>query len=100
MKDAIFILIVVLLLFGLTAFRYRRQIAAARRIWQMLRGTEPAGNSPASQIPYQSANTAVPLVKCARCGTWTPLDRSIRLNQNLYYCSTDCLENKAAAKLN
>jgi hypothetical protein len=98
MKDAIFILIVALILFGLTAFRYRKQLVAAHRVWQMLRGSGQTGNFPVNQPPERKTNAAVPLVKCARCGTWTPLDRSIRL-KNVYYCSTDCLESKVAAQL-
>jgi MYND finger. len=99
MKDAVFIFFVIVILLGLTAFRYRRQIVAARRIWQMLKGNGLAGGFPVEQVREQNTNTATPLVKCSRCGTWTPLDRSIRLSNNIYYCSTNCLENKVAAKL-
>jgi hypothetical protein len=95
MREAFFILIVVFILLALTAFRYRRQLAAAHQIWQMLRGNA-RGSFPINQAPQQKpSNEPTPLVKCARCGTWTPLDRSIRLNQNIYYCSSNCLENKA-----
>jgi len=98
MREVFFILVVVFILLALTAFRYRKQLVAAHRIWQMLRGTAP-GTFPVNNVPTKKpTNEPVPLVKCTRCGTWTPLDRSIKLGQSIYYCSSNCMENKAVSR--
>ncbi len=88
MREAIFIILVVLVLAGATAFRYRRQIAAVLNVWKMLR----SGGTPGGTLNPPPA--AAQLVKCVHCGIWVPEPRAIRYGQDLYYCSDKCLRAK------
>ena len=67
MKEAFFILLIVLVLFGLTAYRYRRQIAMGLQIWRMLKGAREMQPRNASQIDPQPVERGE-LVNCSRCG--------------------------------
>lgn len=96
MREAIFILIVLLVLAGLTAYRYRNQIRAFLHFWrslkdmrnQMLRRQTEIGEKPAASGP---------LVHCSKCGKWVPEDASVRLGATSFYCSTKCLEASVKA---
>jgi hypothetical protein len=95
MKETLFILLVVLVLALLTAFRYRRQISAAQQVWRMLKSARVGAGR--SEPELKQANQARQLVKCARCGTWVPEPRAIRFSPTLYYCSEKCSMAKTAA---
>jgi hypothetical protein len=92
MKEAFFILLVIFLLAALTAFKYRRALTGAGTIWRSFK--ELNARPPVNQV--SKANTENTLVRCARCGVWTPQDRSIKL-AGVSYCSKLCLESKASA---
>lgn len=91
MKEALFILTVLAVILGLTAVRYRRQIAGVIQIWRSLKSAR-------DQIRQrQESGQAVPdktgnLVNCAKCGTWVPEQTAISLRGGIFYCSTKCLE--------
>lgn len=92
MKEVIFIVVVLLVLMGFTVFKYRRQIASVYRFFAMLRSMRqmrPPGS--VQDLPQEKAAGGV-LVNCAKCGTWIPEDRAIRLGSKTIYCSTACLE--------
>ena len=94
MREAVFILLVIFALLALTAFRYRRGIIGAWRVWQTfkgLRGAPPIVNQQIEQPEKESK-----LVRCSRCGTWVPEARSIRMRGGIAYCSNECVESKAA----
>jgi len=96
MREALFILIVVGLLLAFTAFRYRRQIMGAYQVWKMLKGT--AIRPGESRETIDGGNEASgPLVNCAKCGTWVPESRAIKLGARMFYCSTACVERSATA---
>ncbi len=91
MKEAFFILLVLLVLAGLTLYRYRRQIKTVLEFWrsiQTIRGQAKASNEQLRDEPV----SAGPLVNCPKCGTWVPEEKAIRLGKSAFYCSTKCLE--------
>ncbi len=91
MKEAFFILIVLIVLAGFTAFRYRRQINAMLNLWRTLQTIRQTEQSNGNRIQDEPA-AAGPLVNCPKCGTWVPEEKAIKLGSSAYYCSTKCLE--------
>lgn len=91
MKEAIFILLIVAVLIGLTAFRYRKQILAVLNVWRMLKSMKHA-NTPGIE---GSERASGPLVNCAKCGTWVPETHAMKFGKNSYYCSAACVEKSA-----
>lgn len=94
MKEAIFILLIVAVLIGWTVFRYRKQLAAMLNVWRMLK-TLREGNKPGEGRIAGSEKASGPLVNCAKCGTWVPETRAVKLGKNSYYCSAACVEKSA-----
>ena len=90
MRELFFIFVVLLVLFGLTAYRYRKQLSMGLQIWRMLKGAKEMQAKNASQIDPQPANRGE-LVNCSRCGKWTPLATAIKFGPTIYYCSTECV---------
>ena len=91
MREALVILLVLFVILALTAVRYRKQIAAMLHIWRSLKAMR-------SQIKEKGSVTepsipAGPLVNCAKCGTWVPEQRAIKLRGGTNYCSSACLES-------
>lgn len=93
MREALFILVILLVLFGLTAYRYRKQLAIGLQIWRMLKGAREMQSKNASQIDPQPVDRGE-LVNCSRCGKWTPSSTAIKFGPTIYYCSTQCLQQK------
>ncbi len=93
MREAFFILIVLLALVGLTAYRYRKQLMFALQIWRTLTG---AREMQMKNIPTNESENQVKgeLVNCSRCGKWTPQTTAIKFGATIYYCSTRCLQSK------
>ena len=94
MREAIFILLVLVVLAALTAYRYRRQIGTIIHLWRALSGMRQKSGPPI--LDQSSAAAAGPRVNCAKCGTWIPRDRAIALG-GTNYCSAKCVETKAKA---
>ncbi|MEP7214034.1 MAG: hypothetical protein ABI791_13220 [Acidobacteriota bacterium] len=90
MKEAVFILLVVAVLFALTAFRYRKQIQTVLGVWRML--STGRSNAGGRQVQGEQKGSSGKLVNCAKCGTWVPEQRAIRVPPNIYYCSRECVE--------
>ena len=45
--------------------------------------------------PQERTPSRNKLVRCDRCGTWIPADRSMKLNSGMAtYCSAECMANK------
>ena len=91
MREAIFILIVIVVLLGLTAVRYRKQIKAmiglARKLKELKEGAGLGGSAVKNDRP-------VALVNCSSCGVWIPQDRILKA-KNKAYCSDACLKKPA-----
>lgn len=93
MREALFILVILLVLFGLTAYRYRKQISMGLQIWRMLKGAREMQVKSTSQIDPQPVERGE-LVNCSRCGKWSPASTAIKFGPTIYYCSTQCLHQK------
>ncbi len=50
-----------------------------------------AGKGEEKQIERREESKDVPLVRCAKCGTWISQDKILKLGSS-NYCSTACLE--------
>lgn len=95
MREFVVILLVILILLGLTAYKYRRQIAMVIGFGKMLR--EARANIKQASAPRQIDPEPSELVSCTRCGTWVPQDRAIRFDARTYYCSQDCVRSAMSA---
>ena len=95
MKEAFVILIVLAVIAGSTAIRYRKQIATALQIWRSLKSMRNQMKESRDRSAPERSVSAGPLVNCAKCGTWVPEDRAISLRGGVFYCSSACLETTA-----
>jgi hypothetical protein len=94
MREALFILAIIFVLFGLTAYRYRRQLMVGLQIWRMMKGArDMQSKMKSSQAEPQPVDKGE-LVNCSRCGKWTPASTAIKFGPTIYYCSTQCLQQK------
>ncbi|MCA1589878.1 MAG: hypothetical protein LC730_06335 [Acidobacteria bacterium] len=93
MKEALFILLIVLGLLAFTAVRYRRQIAAAIHFWRLIKGARTGIKEGNTSLP-KNQDEQGRLVNCSKCGRWTSENEAIRLGKVTFFCSTSCLENR------
>ena len=91
MRDALFILLGLVVLAGLTVYRYRKQIRSILEFWKTIQTIRSGAKSARGEIRDEPAANG-PLVHCPKCGTWVPEERAIRLGRTAFYCSTKCLE--------
>ena len=85
MKEALFILLVVLVLLALTAVRYRKQIAGMIGFARMLKEAKQSVSqgSPRIQSPSEKS---IPLVNCSKCGVWIPQNKARKFGDE-FVCS-------------
>ncbi len=93
--EILLILAVMLAIVVLTVVRYRRQIGAVYRFWQMLKQARIQGNRRPNEMNEPSEAERGPLVNCAKCGTWVPESKAIKLAPRVFYCSSGCVEKAA-----
>ncbi len=77
----------------LIAVRYRRQIQTGIYFYRMFRKMRQMGKSSEKQIDKKETASDVPLVRCAKCGKWTPQTKALNLRSKTFYCSSNCLES-------
>jgi len=94
----IIILILLFVVAAIIVIRYRRQIQTAIFVWKMFRKMRQASKPTEKQIEKQENLNDVPLVKCAKCGTWMPQKNAMNLRSKTFYCSANCMES--AVKVN
>lgn len=94
MREAIFILVVVAVLLGLTAIRYRKTIAGMIGLAKMLKD---AKDSASSKNTISGEKASVQLVNCVICGVWLPQDKAIKRREGFFYCSDACAKTVAVA---
>ena len=94
MREAFFILLVIAVILALTAYRYRSHIGAVYRLWKVLRSAKVEH---ANEIGEPAEAVKGPLVNCAKCGTWVPESKAIKLGARTFYCSVACMEKAATA---
>ena len=95
MKEALFILMVVAALAALTAYRYRRQIRTVLQFWRMAKEMRQMHTQARREVEEPKPAVTGRLVNCAKCGTWVPEERALRLGRSNAFCSSDCLEKSA-----
>ncbi len=94
MTKILFILLILIVLFGLIALRYRRQIQTALYFWRMFRKMRQMGKSePENKLENQESPKDAQLVRCAKCNTWFPQTKALNLRSKTFYCSANCMEN-------
>ena len=97
MREAIVILAVIAILLLLTAVRYRKQIAAGIQIWRSMKAMHDQLNQRSAKAVEPTPVNSGKLVNCAKCGTWVPEERAIKLKGGIYFCSSVCVESATAA---
>lgn len=76
----------------LIAGRYRKQIQMGLYVFRMFRKMRQMNKSEEKQInPKENINDTA-LVSCAKCGTWIPQNKALKLRSGVFYCSSKCLE--------
>jgi hypothetical protein len=76
------------------AIRFRRQIQMGIYMFNMFRKMRQMSQKPETTEKRIENNSAdVPLVRCAKCGSWIPQNTAMKLSKNNFYCSSKCLEN-------
>lgn len=97
MREALFILAIILVLLGLTAYRYRKQLMFAVQIWRTLKGVRDIQSQQRVSELEPEPQSKGELVSCSRCGKWTPVGTAIKFGPTIYYCSTKCVQSKVKA---
>lgn len=86
----LFLLFLGIILSGIIALRFRRQILAAVEIWEHFKNPELKDKN-RSQIDNKSADS-ISLIKCSKCTVWIPQNKAIRFNSKIFFCSQECAE--------
>jgi len=97
MKEALVILIVIGVLLLLTAVRYRKQIAAGIQIWRSMKAVREKINQQSAKAVEPTPVNSGKLVNCAKCGTWVPESKAIKLRGGTFFCSSSCVESMSRA---
>lgn len=84
------ILLLFLVLAAMIAYRFRRQINFGLEIYRMFRQLRSQSKPQEKRI--EKAAEKVPLVRCARCGTWAPQNKALNLRSKTFYCTASCME--------
>ena len=83
------------IVFVLIYARVRPYLKLIQKVVQSLNVVTEINTSAASNQKTPSRNK---LIRCERCGTWSPADRALRLNSGLAnFCSTECMAKEPAS---
>ena len=94
MTKFLVVLFILIVVFGLVALRYRKQIQMALYVLRMFRKMRQMSSAPEEkQIEKTESSSDTQLVKCARCGKWIPQSKALNLRSKTFYCSANCMEN-------
>ena len=88
MREAFFILLIVGVLLGLTAIRYRKQIAGMIGLARMLKDAKQNISEGSNSIRGDDGKS-IPLVNCSKCGVWVPQTKARKVG-DVFYCSDEC----------
>jgi hypothetical protein len=75
MKEALFVLIVILVLLGLTLFRYRKFLLGAVGMARMLNEAKRTAREQHSRAGGD--REPVPLIQCSVCKIWVPRNKAV-----------------------
>lgn len=87
MREFLLVFAVILLLIGLTAIKYRRQLKAMIGFARLL--SEAKDGSAVLRSEKREGSKPQDLVRCNSCGLWVPETRAVK-KRGMHYCSTDC----------
>ncbi|MFT3745276.1 MAG: PP0621 family protein [Pyrinomonadaceae bacterium] len=93
MREALFIILVVLILLAWTAFRYRKQISSILGFARMLQDAKSQMTAGPRQI-QQNQEKGIPLVNCSKCAVWVPQSKARKVGE-LFYCSDECVRSRS-----
>jgi len=93
MKETVFILFVIAVLFALTAIRYRRQIVAFISFYKQLKAVRTNLRN-GEREHRRTEISGIQLVKCSRCGKWIP-ETEVAANGGRAVCRSACVVTKA-----
>jgi len=91
------ILALIVVLGVIIASRFRKQIQMALYVFRMFRKMRQMNNNDKKQIDEKANSEETALVNCAKCGTWIPQNKALKLRSGVFYCSANCLETTAKA---
>jgi hypothetical protein len=87
---------ILLLVLLLVILRFRRHLQTAWQIWKMFRLMRQKGKTQAQPVNNKKESLKdAPLVRCEKCGKWTSPETALKLRQDKYYCSSQCMERAA-----
>ncbi len=89
MREIFVILVVIVVLLGLTALRYRKQIAGILGLARALKDAKDAVGQ--SRAIGSDEKTSIPLVNCSKCGVWVPQNKARKIGE-IFYCSDECVQ--------
>ena len=89
MREFFVVLVVILVLLGLTALRYRKQIAGLLGLARALKAAKDAVGQ--SRAISSDGKTSIPLLNCSKCGVWVPQNKARKVGE-LFYCSDECVQ--------
>lgn len=88
----IIILLLLIALVLVIAWRYRKQIQTAWFMYQAFRRMRQQMKPPAErQVEPKTRSGDTELVRCPKCQKWMAKDDAVKLKAD-YYCSLSCLE--------
>ena len=96
MREALFILVILLVLGALTAIRYRKQIAGMIGMARMLKEAKQNISIGSTNV-IREPEKSIPLVNCSKCGVWIPQTKARKIN-DLFYCCDKCLKAPQSAR--
>ena len=92
---ALFIFLFIVVLFALTAVRYRKQIAGMIGFARMLKdASQPASSD--SRAFRGDTGKSIPLVNCSKCSVWVPQNKARKVG-DLFFCSDECVQMQKSA---
>jgi Sec-independent protein translocase protein TatA len=89
------LLALIVVLVVIIATRYRKQIQMALYVFRMFRKMRQMSKTDEKQINTSANVNDTALVNCAKCGTWIPQNKALKLRSGVFYCSANCLETTA-----
>jgi len=72
MRDALFILVVMVILLALTAIKYRRQVIAMVQFYKQVKAVQTKMNQTGIGRSQVDGDRGIQLIKCSRCQKWIP----------------------------
>ncbi len=100
MMKILFVLLILGLILGMVALRYRKQIQLALYFLKMFRKMRQINKSGQNQIQAKDEmQSNSNLVQCAGCKKWMAEDNSLKMGVKSFYCTADCMEKSVSSRI-